>query len=63
MSYDYSRKSGARIDGVYMENLEIDGERVLRREEQYLKKTKVIFGDATCTRAIKPPFFKIFNLF
>ena len=44
MSCDYRERNGARNDRAYKENLEIDRERVLRREERYLKKTKVIFG-------------------
>ena len=39
---NYKERNGAQKDCVYKENLEIDREHVLRREERFLKKTKLI---------------------
>ena len=41
MSLECSRTNGTRFHGVYMENSEINRERVLRREEPFLNKTKM----------------------
>ena len=42
MSRECSRINGARFHGVYMENFKFNRERVLRREEPFLNKTKTI---------------------
>ena len=42
MNKEYRETNGARNGCVYKENLEIDREHVLCREERFLKKTKLI---------------------
>ena len=42
MGQERSRTNGTRFHEVYMENLEINREHVLRLEERFLKKTKMI---------------------
>ena len=43
MSFDHKERNGSRNDCVNKENLEKIHEHVLRREERFLKKTKLIF--------------------
>ena len=44
MSQDHYETNDARIEALHRKNLMKNRERVLRPEERYLKKTKVIFG-------------------
>ena len=44
MSEEHYETNGTRIEALHIENLMKNRKHVLRREERYLKKTKVIFG-------------------